>query len=72
MCAAAAPQLVSVQLAWEASADGEGPAPKPDGRPSTRGQNDLGVSEPLGHCWFQAGAGLQAKRRDCGLRNPEV
>lgn len=72
MRAAAAPQLVAVQLAREASADGEGSAPKPDARPSTRGQNDLGAPEPPGCCWFQAGAGLQAERRVGGLRNPEV
>ena len=48
MCTAAAPQLDSVQLAWEASADGEGSAPRPDARPSTRNQNDLGVLAPLG------------------------
>ena len=61
MRTAAALQLVSVWLAREASADGEGSAPKPDARPSARGQNDLGVSEPPGCCWFQAGAALQAK-----------
>lgn len=72
MCTAAAPQLVSVQLAREASADGEGSAPKPDTGPSTRGQNDLGVPEPPGYCWFQAGGGQQAKCRDGGLRNPHV
>lgn len=72
MRSAAALQLVAVQLAWEASADGESSAPKPDARPSTRGQNDLGVPEPLGCCWFHASPGLQAKCRNGGLRNPDV
>lgn len=60
MCTAAAPQLVSVQLTWEAPADGEGSAPEPDS--STRGQNDLGVPKPAGCAWMQAG----------GLRLPNV
>lgn len=69
---AAALQLVTVQPAWEAAADGEGSASEPDTRPSTRGQNNLRVPEPSGCCWFQAGAGGQAKSRDSGLREPDV
>lgn len=53
VCPAAAPQLVTVQPAWEAAAGGEGSAAEPDTRPSTRGQNNLRVPEPPGCCWFQ-------------------